>query len=87
MGASARKPPKFFNADSGKFRRSGAELPIPSDDPLEKHLKCKVLEWALDGYYMDVFALAKLDVEVTTTGSQAKKKDKAKTVRDRSFIN
>ena len=58
-----------------------------SDDPPGDHLLHKTREWALDGYYIDMFTLAKPDVDTPTTGSRAVKKGKKEPVRERSFAN
>ena len=73
-------------------RHKGAPTEPPGvhtdiDDPPGKHLRHKLRERALDGFYVDIFEFVEPDSEAGSTGSRKDAKCKPETPRDRSVAN
>lgn len=57
------------------------------EDPLGVHLPRKVRERILDGFYVDIFTLLKLDIKVAKKGTKKDKKGAAKWSMELNFNN
>ena len=57
------------------------------DDPPGEHLRRKLRERALDGFYVDIFQFVKPDGEAGSTGSRKEAKRRLEAPRDRSFTS